>query len=66
MDECALFGEVYSSNRRGSNKTLAVRKYRGVEVPWEIHDCSESNRCSFCKIAKHKFAKAFASSGEGK
>lgn len=36
-----------------------VRFYRGEPIPWKVHDCDESNSCSFCRAEKRKFAAAW-------
>lgn len=33
----------------------SVRTYRGETIPWKVHDCTESNSCTFCRAQKRKF-----------
>lgn len=38
-------------------KPRTVRFYKGKEIPWEVHDCDDTENCSFCKQLKRKFVK---------
>lgn len=39
-------------------RQLTVRYYRGIAVPWKVHDCTEAENCPFCKKQKRLFAAA--------
>jgi hypothetical protein len=58
MSDSELLGEVYSSGERSRHRGsehLGVRYYKGEEIPWQVHDCSESDSCKFCRWMKRQF-----------
>lgn len=37
----------------------SVRTYRGLAIPWKVHDCTEANNCPFCRKQKRAFVAAW-------
>lgn len=53
MNHSMLFGETYT--QRSAGDIPSVRFYKGKPVPWNPHDCSGENSCSFCRRQKREF-----------